>query len=725
MLAIRPTFSESWYRVADLRVKLRASAQISRQHYRGERWYVVRDPAGNQFHRLSDAAYRFVGLLDGSRTVEEAWELCGGQLADDAPTQPEVIQILSHLYAANLVDADVTPDATVLLRRHKQQQKKKLQRRLMNVLFPRIPIWDPDRFLTRWMPIVEKMFSKVGALVWLVVIAIAVATITPEWAQLKVDAAKSVDLYHNTINVLYMYMVFVFVKLIHELGHAFACRRFGGECHELGIMLLILVPTPYVDASTAWAFSNKWQRVFVGAAGMIVELFFAALCAFVWRFSSTDSIIHQLSYNAMLIASVTTLIFNANPLLRYDGYYIMSDFLEIPNLRQKSTEYALGLIKRHIFRVKMQQPLPPVGQRIWLLGYAIASSIYRVFVSVAIMLMVAFQLPVIGLFMAIGMVITFVVVPVVKVFKYLTIEPELHRKRGRAIAFCSIVAGSLVLLIGLIRFPYNVYAPGVVDARHETIRAGEGGFVSRVLVKDGEWLHQGAPIVILSSETLEKQINQAESDVKGQTIAVMQAMTEDPTKRLIEQEKLDNYLSQLEDLKRRRDELTIKAPFDGVFVNPAMNAMDGKYIGLAQPVGMMLSLHEIEVRAVVEQRDKVRLVKREDVASCQVRLASNVDETLHATDFTMLDAAQPELVSAAVGTGAGGDIAIDPKDPKGTRAAVPQFEVRVTLANPDAHYLPGQRATVRFQLKEKYPLIAQWSIRFWQLIQTKSAESQW
>src|SRR5215467_8511596 len=179
MLQLRPTFSESWYRVVNLKPRLRGTAQISRQYYRGERWYVVRDAASNQFHRLSDAAYRFVGLLDGSRTVEEAWDLCGGQLADDAPTQPEVIQILSHLYAANLVDADVTPDATVLLRRHKTQQKKKMQRRLMNVFFPRIPIWDPDRFLRRWMPLVEKVFSKLGAAVWLLVVGLALIVIIP------------------------------------------------------------------------------------------------------------------------------------------------------------------------------------------------------------------------------------------------------------------------------------------------------------------------------------------------------------------------------------------------------------------------------------------------------------------------------------------------------------------------------------------------------------------
>src|SRR2546423_6433119 len=177
MLQLRPTFSESWYRVAPLKAKMRAGAQISRQFYRGERWYVVRDPAGNQFHRLSDAAYRFVGLLDGTRTVAEAWDLVGGQLADDAPTQPEVIQILSQLYSANLLEADVTPDATVLLRRHKQLQKRQFQGRLMNVLFPRIPIWDPDKFLKRWMPLAKVFLSKFGVLLWFAVVIAGVAKI--------------------------------------------------------------------------------------------------------------------------------------------------------------------------------------------------------------------------------------------------------------------------------------------------------------------------------------------------------------------------------------------------------------------------------------------------------------------------------------------------------------------------------------------------------------------
>src|SRR5882672_1759850 len=410
MAQVRPTFSESWYRVADLRARLRPSAQISRQHYRGDRWYVVRDPAGNQFHRLSAPAYRFVGLLDGTRTVAEAWELVGGQLADDAPTQNEVIQILSQLHAANLLESNVTPDAAVLLRRHKKMVKQQWQGRLMNILFPRIPLWDPDSFLVRWMPVVKPFLGKFGALLWLGMVFSAIFALAPEWKQLQASIPHAIA----PDNWPFLWATFCLIKLIHELGHAFSCRRFGGECHELGLMFLVLVPAPYVDASSAWSFPNKWARVFVGAGGMIIELFVAAILAFVWINTAPGTLINGLALNAMLIASFSTIIFNANPLLRYDGYYILSDLLEIPNLRYRSTEYTVGLIKRHLFKVKSSQPLPPVGQRVWLVLYAISSSIYRMFVGIMIILMVWNQVPVLGVLMALGGVVTWSAVPVSK-----------------------------------------------------------------------------------------------------------------------------------------------------------------------------------------------------------------------------------------------------------------------------------------------------------------------
>src|SRR5438477_8119532 len=314
MLQLRPTFSESWYRVVNLRAKLRPSAQISRQYYRGERWYVMRDPAGNQFHRLNDAAYRFVGLLDGTRTVGEAWDLVGGQLDDEAPTQPEVIQILSQLHAANLLEADIPADANVLLRRHKMQVKRKMQGRLMNILFPRIPIWDPDRFLMRWLPLAKIVFSKLGAIIWLIVVGTAVGMIVPHWSEVTEAAKDSV----NPNNWIWLWAVFVLIKFIHECGHAFSCRRFGGECHEMGIMFLVFIPTPYVDASSAWSFPSRWQRMFVGLGGMTVELFLAALAAFVYLATKPGVPVmglplRELMTDAIMIAGFTTVIFNANP----------------------------------------------------------------------------------------------------------------------------------------------------------------------------------------------------------------------------------------------------------------------------------------------------------------------------------------------------------------------------------------------------------------------------
>ncbi len=747
-LQLRPTFSESWYRVKSLRAKLRPGAQISRQFYRGERWYVVRDPAGNQYHRLSDAAYRFVGLLDGSRTVEEAWDLVGGQLEDDAPTQPEVIQIMSHLYSANLIDADVTPDATVLLRRHKQQSKRKIQSRLMNVLFPRIPLWDPDQFIQRWMPLAKAILSKFGALVWLLVVGSAIVLLVPYWDKaghsLKHAAAHAIDLRSNTINLLLMYCMFVFVKAIHELGHAFACRRFGGECHELGIMFLVFVPTPYVDASSAWSFSNKWQRIFVGAAGMIVELFFAALMAFVWmNVGDPNSLWGQLAFNAMLIASVTTILFNANPLLRYDGYYILSDYLEIPNLRQKSTEYSMGLIKRHIFRIKLQQPLPPVLQRFWLLFYAIASSIYRVFVGLLIIFIVAFQIPILGVLMAIGGVVTWAAVPTFKLFKYLALEPELHRKRGRAVAFSLAVAGLVVLLIGVIPFPMTVKQVAIADAaEHEVVMPQWPGFVQEIRAHDGEWINgptfvngkmtrPGDVILVTVDPELEKNLAAADSEVK---LAADQEDADrasgNPSMAAMDHVELVAAQKTLARLQQERDELTIRAPISGKLIAPKLNLLVGQRLDYGKQVATIIQPNELNVRVLLEQDESelvTRKMREDDDARAadpqatpklrsEIRLVSDVDTTLVGGAPHRVGAATTKPPHPGLTVAGGEDHPVDPRDP--TKLQSDQFEIDVPVPNPDGKYVVGQKAYVHFKLG-KQPLVWQWYRKALQILQTK------
>ncbi len=746
MPQMRPTFSESWYRVADLKARLRASTQVSRQFYRGDRWYVVRDPAGNQFHRLSAPAWRFVGLLDGKRTVAECWDLVGGQLADDAPTQPEVIQILSQLHSANLIEADVTPDAAVLLRRHKKMIKRQWQGRFMNILFPRIPLWDADSFLKRWMPVMRVFLSPFGAFLWLALIISAIAMLAPRWGELTAAASNAIA----PSNWLWLWATFVGIKAIHELGHGFICRRYGGEVHELGVMFLVLVPAPYVDASSAWAFPNKWQRIAVGAGGMIFELFVAAIMAFVWLNTSPTNTVNHLAYNAMLVASVSTILFNANPLLRYDGYYMLADFLEIPNLRYRSTEYTMGLIKRHLFRVKMSQPLPPPIQRFWLFTYCLSSSFYRTLVGIFIIFMVYQRVPVLGVLMAIGGIITWLAVPIVKTLKYLMIEPELHRKRTRATIWVASAVAVAVILVGFVPVPLGLYAEGVVQPIREVkIYAETPGIVEQVPANDGDHLKKGDIILVCRDRELEAQIARFRADEKVYAEYIRLALALDSSRIDAYKEQLTATQEKLAELQAKAAALTIRAPFDGLLVAPQLKDLPGKYIQHGEEVATVADVSTLRITAVIDQEDAQQIFDAVPVAlrkkvDPEVRLAGIKDGTLFRTKYLAapLERVGPnpndpvrrpspmhELPTSALSQAAGGDIQTDPSDQNNKRLLRPMYAAFMILPNTsplpniDYQYLPGQRASIRFPLLNE-PLYKRLQRRIWQLIQSQT-QSKW
>lgn len=727
MLQLRPTFSESWYRVANLKVRLRPSCQISRQYYRGDRWYVVRDPAGNQYHRLSDPAYRFVALLDGSRTINEAWELVGGVMDDEAPTQPEVIQILSQLYAANLIEADVTPDSSVLLKRHRNLMKRKFQQRLMNVLFPRIPIWDPDNFLKRWGPILNPLMSWPAAVIWLIVVGYGLFTVAPMGTELTQAARDSIA----PSNWIALWAVFVFTKFIHEMGHAASTRRFGGECHEMGVMFLVFIPTPYVDASAAWSFPSRWARMFVGAAGMIVEIFFAAICAVIWANTSSGQLIHQLAYNAMLIASVSTVLFNANPLLRYDGYYMLSDFLEIPNLQKRSSDYFMGLLKRHVFRVKAKEPLPNFTTRFWLFVYAVTSTVYRVFIGLVIIVLVAFQVPILGILMSLGGLITWIGMPIFKSIKYLALDPELHRKRGKAWAWSAGMLAAAALFLGVIPFPFRVMAEGVVEpSERSLVHAMASGFVDQVHVQDGQSVKAGQVLITLRDDALAAEVKRVSAVLEATRTRYKTALNVNATQAEFHRQEVRVYEEELAKLQNRAAKLEIKADIEGEVVAPALRDLPGSYVSQGQQVVFIASSKSYVVRTVVHQED-AELIPADGKAPTLVRLAGYVVQTLPADHVEVVNAASKSVPSAALTHAGGGDLQPDSQDPKGTTAATQQIPLRVYLSpetkltketgemTPNAELIAGQRAYVRMELGSRTIASQAWR-RFLQVIQSHS-----
>jgi putative peptide zinc metalloprotease protein len=747
----RPTFHESWYRVAELHPKLRSTVQISRQHFRGLAWHVVQDHTNNAFFRLAEPAYRFIGLLDGKRSVGDAWKMANEQLGDDAPTQGEVIQLLGQLYTANLLQAEVPADTHTLFARYKKRKQREITSYLMNIMFARLPIFDPDRFLNKWIPLLGWIFSPIGLIVWLVLIGLGIHAIVdvPRWGE-KITSGASGLL--SPDNLILLYIGFAMIKACHEMGHAISCKKFGrqsgtgGEVHIIGIMFLVFTPVPYVDASSSWALKNKWHRAIVGAAGMWVELAIASIAAMVWANTPETAWQHAFAYNVMFVASFSTVVFNANPLLRYDGYYILSDLLEIPNLAQRSTDYIYYLVKRYAWNVRnARNPAHGRVERIWLFFYAIASFLMRTFVSLSIMFYLTAVLNgtliILATAMAIAGLVTWLFVPMGKFVHFLATNSELSRVRSRAILTSLFVVVSIVVAVGFIPAPDRARAQGVVEpAEMKELFPREEGFVAAV---DPDLLHvppaalgtlaanlampevkAGATIVRAENPRLEIERRQLLAQREALEIERFDALAKDPGSAQRVAAQIQGVDGQIAQNERERSELEIKAPLSGVLVTPELESNQFSYLKRSQRLGLVADMHSLIVRAAAGNEFAGPL-STEAKRRVEIRVEGHADILLTGQISSILPAGTTQLPAASLGYQVGGQFHTAADDRRGTTTDENFFEIRIdrlTLVkapkeienaykgSTDVPLYPGQRVVVRFDLTPKPIAVQLWTM---------------
>src|SRR5258705_3648387 len=270
-------FSPSWYRVAALKPRLRGHVEIHRHSYRDAIWFVLQEHVSGRSHRLTPAAYAFMGLMDGKRCVQNLWDLCNEHSGTDAPTHDDVVRLLGQLHAADSLIGDVPPDTRELFRRFQRQRRQTWRQRLWTPLAIRVPLFDPDRFLERTAFLVRPLFGWLGALIWLSVVSAGLVLAGLNWSALSENV---VDRALPPPNLLLLWFFYPLLKAVHELGDAYATKIYGGEVHEIGGMFLVFVPVAHVDASAASSFSHKHQRIVVGAIGIGVEMLLAAVPGF-------------------------------------------------------------------------------------------------------------------------------------------------------------------------------------------------------------------------------------------------------------------------------------------------------------------------------------------------------------------------------------------------------------------------------------------------------------
>ena len=682
-------YSSSWYRVANLRPRLRGHVRIHRHHYRGERWYVLEDRLSRRSHRFNPVAHFVIGLMDGRRTVQELWDAAIARFADDAPTQDELIRLLGQLHSADVLQVEVAPDVAELLRRAEQVRHRSLLQKL-SPLSLRIPLVDPDRFLERWLHAYRPIFGWGGALLWLAVVGFALVLAAGHWRELTEDITDRVLAPHN---LLVLILTFPLVKLLHEMGHACATRAWGGEVHEMGVMLLVFMPVPYVDASAANAFPQTRRRLVVGAAGMLVETFVAALAFFFWL-EAENGAVRAVLYDVMLIAGVSTVVFNINPLLRFDGYYMLADLLQMPNLRQRGQQYLTHLVESRVFGVtgEFQGEAREKG---WLALFTIGSFVYRMLVMIGIALFIATQYFIVGVLLALWVVGQSLLWPVVKAVRYVGWNAKLGRRRSRAVLVSASATALVLLALFALPLPLWTLAEGVTWAPEASlVHAGTDGFVRRVAAEPGAAVRRGRLLLETEDPQLPARIRALEAQGRALEVRAQAELAVDRVRREITLEEMKSVKAEL-DLARQRDaELAIVSPADGVFVLDNAQDLPERFIKKGQLVGFVVSPTHATVRVLVSQ-DDVDLVRSRTTA-VEVKLAGRVGESHRATLKREVPAASSRLPNPALSTGGGGVVATDPRQPDTPTALGRWFEFELELPGKPTHAL-GQRAYVRFE----------------------------
>lgn len=688
----RSLFSPSWHSVAELRPRLVPQARIYRHLYRGQVWYVVQDQTGGRYHRLSPAAHALVLEMDGTRTVQSLWESANTSGSGDACTQSEMVDLLVQLHAADLLQADTSPDSVVLFERYKKKRRATLMQWLMNPMSVKLPLVDPDAFLARWAPHVAWCFSRTGAAIWLAVALPAMVLAAQHWQELTNNLSDQVL---SSGNLVVMLLVFPVIKLLHELGHGFATRVWGGAVHEMGVMFLVFAPVPYVNASSSAAFPSKLQRAIVAAAGMLVELFVASLAMYVWVLAE-PGVARAIAFNVMVVAGVSTLVVNGNPLLRYDGYYILSDLIEMPNLAQRGQKFLAYLWDRHVFGVlDMELSHETSAEKRWLIFYTPLAWCYRVFVTVSIILFVAGEFFIFGVLIASWGVVTLLGMPLWKAYRHVTRSPVLQRRRAQAIRISLGIFAGVMFLAFVVPAPLHTSAQGVVWLPDESmLRAREGGFFVRWLVQPGERIRKGASLFLLEDRVLAAEVEVARAKVAEAEAKYRSEQFSDPVKAAVSRDQLEQERIILRKTEERAEKLVGHAEMDGVLVASQSQDMPGRYFKKGELIAYVLEKNALIARVVVPQNDIDLVRTRYHLA--EFRFADWIVQSHDAGMVRQAVGGVDELPTAALGIQGGGEIPTIPSDTNGVKTMERVFMVDLALpasAPPSAF---GERVYVRF-----------------------------
>lgn len=690
MSAQASLFSQEWYRLASLKPSLRPGVRISRQTHRGEVWYVLLDPINGVHQRVNRSGYELVGRLDGRHSCEEIWQTLLQRLGKSAPSQNEMIGTMSQLYEANLLSLSTRGDFDHL-KAHGKKQQAQHAFSSVNPLSFRVAVWRPGEWLDKMQGLSLALFSMPALFVWLALILTSFLTLGIHWRSFSNDVAA---LWNHPYSLLLSWLLYPLLKLVHEMSHALAVRRYGGDVGEFGIRMLTLLPVPYVDASSSNLFAFKHQRAVVAAAGIAAEMSLAAIAILLWVMLS-PGLPKSVCLFVAVIGGLSTIAFNANPLLKFDGYYVFTDLLELPNLAQRSQQYWKDLFRRYGFGL---QDLPRTslsnGERPWLLGYGLASFVYRWTLGITLIVLAANLHWTLGLAMLAASLFMLVGKPTYQLISYLLNDPSLGVQRPRAIFVSAVALSLFVFGLLLLKLPSSTVAQGIVWAPEKAqVRALTAGFIETVHVKDGQVVKAQQRIATLVNEELSLDWTRILTELSEARTERLGAMSTDALQMRTIEDRIGRLEAELALLQRHADALEVLAESAGRIAIARLNDLPGRFLKKGEQFAQILTEDETVVRVAVVNHEASRVRNRTE--HIELRWPNAKRDAVTATLLGEVPATVNALPSAALGERGGGRIQIDPQGSDGMKTQEPVFLFDVQTAK-DGEAYPGMRAWVRF-----------------------------
>lgn len=722
----RNTYHDQWYKVDSLRPRLRAGVGVRRRSHQGKAWYILSQPDSNAHFRLSDELYAFVALMDGKRSMDEIWRLNQEQ-ATDPLTQGEVLSLLGRLQESGLLFTDTPVETGLILQRRQERLLKKIASTVMSFLFLRIPLWTPDRFFTRFQNVGGLIFRPGGFCLWLVLLGLALHALVVNWSAFMGEARLTLA----PGNIIWIYVVVVLAKIVHEFGHGFACKYFSaqdglhGEVNTLGVMFLFFVPVPYVDVSSSVQIRSRFSRAAIALAGVYAELFLAFGAMLVWAQSAPGTGLHILARNCVIITSISTILFNINPLLRFDGYFVFSDLADFPNLYQRAQTYTLYCIKRYLLGVTTASTVvTALREKRMYPVYAVAAFIYRLLITAGIFFILEGTFFLLGYVLACALAFVWFGVPLIKGAAWLVQSPELAGMRARVqLRFLGVASLLLFLLLG-VPVESAVLADSVVESRSQRLIYAEvEGLLMDFARTDMAVVQEESMIAMIANPEMEARLKAMRLTIAIAEAKMHLAQSEgnvDAAGQLMLE--LAGLRSQGVTLAAAAARQRMTAPVNGIWLAPDLSRRRGKWVRKGDLLGVVYTPHDVRIRAVVDQFDAARIFA-ESVERIEVVLAGRPDLAAGLPFAATLESApvqagRRELFHPSLSQQAGGNIAATEQGGR-LMAAEHMFELRLIPEDRARQaMLPGETAQVRL-IFHKQPIGVQVWRRFLQMFRSR------